>query len=306
MEYNRNKGQVPSGQVYAVILVGGKGKRLRPLSSDLRPKAFLPVTKDRKTMFGKTLGRARRLVPGKNVLIVANKDHAGLVKRDFSRARKANLLLEPVSRNTAPAITLAAFVLSKRDSGALMVILPTDQYIVSEEEYLNSIKRGVDFVKNNSEAFVVIGVRPIFPSTEFGYMKTGDRRPETGDQKIYKVEKFTEKPDRKTAVEYVREKRYLWNTGAFIFKASAFLRAVKKLAPDIYDRLKDPGAIVRNYAGLPDISIDYAIMEKMRNIYCVTGEYGWHDMGSFDSLAKVLRREKRDFITKDGRIVKIL
>jgi mannose-1-phosphate guanylyltransferase len=284
--------------VYTVILVGGKGKRLRPLSSDARPKAFLSVTRDRKTMFRKALDRARILVPENNILVVANKAHAALVKRDFPGIKKENLLLEPVSRNTAPAIILAAYVLKKRQGDALMVVLPTDQYVASGKKYIRSLKTGMDFAEDNA-ALVVLGVRPDRPSPQFGYIKIGARRPKTADRKIFKVERFTEKPDPETAKKYMDSGKYLWNTGAFIFKASSLLRAAEIFVPRILKSLK-------NYAKLPDISIDYAIMEKARNIYCVMGEYQWQDMGNFESLARILRRESRRFVMKNGKIVKVL
>lgn len=283
--------------IYTVVLVGGKGKRLRPLSSDARPKAFISVTEDRKTMFRKTLDRMKKFVPENKILVVANKAHERLVKKDFPQIKRGNLLLEPVSRNTAPAITLAASVLSKRDEDAVMVIVATDQYIADEGKYIDSIKNGIDFVKSNEKTLVMMGIEPRTPSVELGYVKV--QKPEFKGQKIYKVEKFTEKPDLETAKKYVKSGRYLWNAGAFIFKADTFLSVVKKLAPKIYNGLK-------NYTKLPDISIDYAIMEKARNIYCIKGQFRWCDMGSFENLADVLRRESRKFITDNGKIIKII
>lgn len=292
--------------VYAVILVGGKGKRLRPLSTESKPKAFLSVTKDRKTMFRKTVDRLLRLLPSDNIFVAANSLHAVLVRRDFPEIDKRNILLEPVSRNTAPAITLAAFILKNRSRDAVMAVLPTDQYIRNEDRYIGVIKHGIDFVKDNTKALLVLGVRPTSPSTGFGYVKLkAHGLPLKGDM-IYEVEKFVEKPNIKTAKRYLKGGRYLWNTGAFIFSAASILAAVKKYAPKIYRCLKELDRIDENYNRLPDISIDYAVMEKADNIYSITGSYRWQDMGSFDSLKDVLRREGRSFIEKNGKVVKIL
>jgi mannose-1-phosphate guanylyltransferase len=285
-------------QVYTVVLVGGKGKRLRPLSTALRPKAFLSFTKDYKTIFRRTLDRVRGLVPEKNVIVVANRIHAGLARKDFPEIRSENLILEPVSRNTAPAIALAASKLAQNDPDAIMAVLPTDQYITEEEKFLSPVRQGIKFIKKNPEAIVIMGVKPRYPSTHFGYIKVENAR-------ISKVQKFVEKPDRKTAEKYVKEGNYLWNTGAFIFKVDLLLKLIGKFAPKIYKNVVCPEATASDYRKAPDLSIDYAVIEKYRNIYCVKAEYEWHDLGGFESLIKILTLEGRKFELKGGKVVKI-
>lgn len=290
--------------VYAVILVGGKGKRLRPLSTDARPKAFMSITKDRKTMFAKTVERISKLVPTANIIAVANKRHAVLVNKEFPEISGNNLLLEPAAKNTAPAIMLAAATLARRVKDAILVILPTDQYIAGEDEYLVCVKRGIDFVKSNKNAIVALGVKPRHPSTGFGYIRVGRRKSGLGG--IYKAERFIEKPDLKRAISYVKSGRCLWNTGAFIFRLSAIIKAMKAFAPRIYKGLRDIDDLLKAYNRLPDISIDFAIMEKAKNIYCVEGAYGWRDMGNFESLRAILISESRDFVSKGKKIIRIL
>ena len=292
-----------NNKVYAAVLVGGKGKRLRPLSTARLPKAFLSITSDRKTMFRKTLDRVRELVPDKNIVVVANRSHAKLVKKDFPKVYAGNLILEPVSRNTAPAITLAASVLEDRDPGALMVVLPTDQYITDEKKFSSPIRHGIDFVKNNPGAIVVLGVKPRHPSTHFGYIKVD--RQGSDARGIAKVKKFVEKPNREKAEQYLKRGNYLWNTGAFIFRADTLLKAVKEFAPKIYYTILRPGGGRSIYRESPDISIDYAVIEKFRNIYCVKAEYEWHDLGGFESLIRILTREARAFKLRGGKVVSI-
>jgi mannose-1-phosphate guanylyltransferase len=294
---------VKKSNVYAVILVGGIGKRLQPLSSPSRPKPFLSVTRDKKTIFRRTVDRINGLLPIENIIVVANKSQAHLVKKSFGRLPKENLLLEKASRNTAPAIALAALNLKKRDSSAVLVVLPADHYIGNQGVYLKTIKSGVDFVGKNPRAIVTIGLRPYFPATGYGYIKISGR-PKTGG--IHKVERFVEKPDLATAVKFVADKDYLWNTGTFIFKANTFLGAVRRLALDIYGAFKDVRKIDQRYEGLPNISVDYAIMEKAYEIYCVKGSYFWEDIGSFDSLKKILKKEGRRFTEKDGKVTRII
>ena len=292
-------------KVCAVILVGGKGKRLRPLSTDAKPKAFLSVTKDRKTMFKVTLNRIKRIIPSGNVLVSANKAHGRLIKRDFPGIRKANLILEPVSRNTAPAITLAAVTLKKRFKDAVMVVLPADQYIPDEKKYLATIKNAVTFAAKN-DCLVILGLKPTFPSTGFGYIKIKNRK--TKHKNIYRVDKFTEKPDLKTAKRFLKDGSYLWNAGAFVFRISSILGAMAVSAPQILKGVKRFNKLktTRIYENLPGVSIDYAVMEKADNIFCVKGRYRWQDIGSFNALKEVLRRESRKFILKNGKVTHIL
>lgn len=289
-----------TNNVYVVILIGGKGKRLRPLSTDEKPKAFLSVTKDRKTMFRRTVLRAERLVPLSRIVVVANSANRANVKRDMPLLGKDNVFLEPVSRNTAPAIALAAYNLERRAGDCIMVVLPTDQYIIDEAGYIAALKKGVDFIRRHEDAIVIFGQKPTYAATGFGYIRV-----EAGRGRIAKVEQFTEKPDLKTAKKYLKSGRYLWNISTFIFKTNNILRAFKEFAPDILHGLKDeidPAA----YGKMPDISIDYAIMEKASGVYCVKSDCGWQDMGSFDALRKVLKREGRKFTETGGKITKII
>lgn len=291
--------------VYAVILVGGIGKRLQPLSKPSRPKPFLSVTKDRKSIFRKTVDRISKIISPANILVVANTLQSRLVKNNFRRISKENLLTEKVSRNTAPAIALAAVDLKKRCADAIMVVLPADHYIGNEKAYSNTLKKGIDFVAENPRTLVTIGLEPKFAATGYGYIRVQGPGSGAQEQGIYKVEKFVEKPDLLTAKKFLRERNYLWNTGTFIFKATTFLDAIRTLAADIYGGLKDIRKINEKYEELPNISVDYAVMEKADNIYCVKGSYSWEDVGSFESLKKVLKMEGRRFIEKEGKVIKI-
>jgi len=291
-------------RVYAVVLVGGKGKRLRPLSTDARPKAFLSITADRQTMFKNTIRRVERLIPKANIMVVANKAHSRLVKKDMPGIKKDRLMLEPVSRNTAPAVAFAAKALSQSTDAEVIAVLPTDHYIPDEEKQAACLKEAIDIALRGDGGFVVFGIEPRYPATGFGYIKLKARVPGTAN--IFKVDRFVEKPGLATAKKYLASGNYLWNSGVFVFRVDALLGAIKRFAPRIYRNLKRRGRTAASYAGMPDISIDCAVMEKVKDIYCVRGSYRWNDVGSFDSLRKVLKGEGRRFVEKDGKIVKIL
>ncbi|MCX5679118.1 MAG: mannose-1-phosphate guanylyltransferase [Candidatus Omnitrophica bacterium] len=291
-----------TNNVYAVILVGGQGKRLRPLSTDIKPKAFLSIMRDGKTMFGRTVERISRMIPKSNIIVVANASHERLVKKCFKNIKRGNLLLEPVSRNTGPAVAYASSALNTRNADALLVVLPADHYVTRTKDYLSVLRCGIDFALDN-EAVVVIGINPVSPSTEYGYIRIHCRRE---GERVCKVEKFTEKPDLKTAKGYIKSGHYLWNSGIFIFRASVMLKLIKLYAPKINSVLGEKCGATKAYPKFPDISLDYSIMEKAHNIYCLKGDYGWKDVGSFNSLKSVLRRESRRFIEKDGKVIKIL
>lgn len=295
----RKKG---TNRVYAVVLVGGKGKRLRPLSTDAHPKAFLSVTRDRKTMFTRTVDRILRIVPASDVVVVANVKHARLVKKYFKGVTKENLLLEPISRNTAPAVAFASSVLASRGGDPVVIVLPADHYITRLGEFTHAVNYGIAFAEKK-DAVVAMGIDPVFPSTEYGYIRVHGK---AGKDKAYKVEKFTEKPDIKTAKDYINNGNYLWNSGMFIFRASVMLDLIRLYVPKIHRLIVDGAGIRNSYHRFPNISLDYAVIEKAHNIYCVKGRYGWQDIGSFGGLEDVLRRESRGFIEKGGKVVKIL
>jgi mannose-1-phosphate guanylyltransferase len=185
-----------------------------------------------------------------------------------------------------------------------MIVLPTDHYIRHEVRQLASFKEGISRALRGEYSYIVFGLTPTFPATGFGYIKLKGRAPDSG--KTFRVDRFVEKPDLATARKYLKSGAYLWNSGVFVFRVDALMDALKRLRPGIFRRAMDPKKALRRYREMPDISIDYAIMEKVKGIGCVRGSYGWNDVGSFEALGKALRREGRRFVSHDGKIVRIL
>lgn len=248
----------------------------------------------------------KKVMPSENIFFVTNKENYFNVynqirdlEKDFN---KEQILIEPASRNTAPAITLATkFLIEKRqiETDAPIAFLPADHYIAKEEAFLNIFKNAMNDVGNY---IGTIGITPTGPETGFGYIKKGDK---FGD--FYKALEFREKPDKETAKKYIESKNYVWNSGMYLFNAKTFVSELKNHAPEIYQSLAlSYEEFLERFEKLPDISIDFAISEKSEKVIVFEGEFGWSDIGSFDSLAdisKTLNHDESNHIGFDSKNV---
>ena len=286
---------------YVVVMAGGTGKRLWPLSRKKRPKQVL------KLLDGQTLLRRcfERLVPifdARNIIILTNAGYVDVVRENLPELPYGNVIAEPAVRDTAGAIGLAATVLTKTDAEATMAVVTADQMIEPAEVLQKALQDSLRFVNENPESMITFGVAPTFPSTQLGYIKCGPgRKYPNCENEIYSVEAFSEKPDEKTAKEYLAAGQYFWNSGMFVWKAKTILANLKKFLPEAVEPL---GRIQADWGGprqqttlqewfvkLPKISIDYAVMEKAKNVHAIKLDCRWLDMGAFTALA--------DFITSD-------
>lgn len=260
--------------VYAVIMAGGSGERFWPKSRRRLPKQFLPIV-SKKSMIEETIGRLKGLVPEDRIYIVTNKIQAPLLKG------YKNVIAEPVSRNTAPCIALAARIIQKRDPEAVMVVLPSDHYISDISKFQDTIKVAVKM----DGVLVTLGIKPTFPHTGYGYIKKGKRL----GNGLYKVSRFTEKPDLKTAKRYVTSGKYFWNSGMFIWRVDTILEEIKKYLPDLDSR---------------SISIDYGVMEKTNRAVVLEAGFTWDDVGNWASLDKHKEKDKNGNILQGDVLVK--
>ncbi|NNC73858.1 MAG: mannose-1-phosphate guanylyltransferase/mannose-6-phosphate isomerase, partial [Sphingomonadaceae bacterium] len=256
-----------------VILAGGSGTRLWPLSRQNRAKQFLPLLSD-KTMLGETLDRVGGDLFGEPLLV------GGVAQADMLGEYEATLILEPVARNTAAAIALAALSLPR---DATMLVMPSDHVIADRDAFMAAIAKALPLALQGW--LVTFGIEARGPETGYGYIKSGE---EVGDR-VFEVERFVEKPDRATAEGYLAEGGYHWNGGIFLFSAGAYLDALKTHAPEIAaaarKAMDDDGAVDADaFAESPSISIDYAVMEKARKVAVVPVSMGWSDIGSWDAL----------------------
>ncbi len=269
-----------------IILCGGSGTRLWPISRTLMPKQFVKLFDD-KSLFQLTIKRNSKLC--ENQLIVSNAEQYFLAIDQLEELgiNNSKYLLEPIARNTAPAIALACFSL---DVHELVLVCPSDHLIKNEKTYNQMIEKAKGFAKQ--DFLVSFGIKPTLPKTGFGYIETNE----------FDVEAFHEKPDEKTAIEYLKKGNFYWNSGIFMFKAGVFLDELKKHAKSIYDaslkayeNAKKEDIIRIKYEDMSLIdedSIDYAVMEKSQKLKVIPSDIGWSDVGSFDSLSKELVRDE--------------
>jgi mannose-1-phosphate guanylyltransferase len=275
--------------MYAVIMAGGRGTRFWPRSRGAMPKQLLDITGD-STMLQQTVGRIAPLVPLQNILIVTGAEQAALVRVQLPDVPAENIIIEPVGRNTAPCICLAATKIYKHDPDAVMLVLPADHHIGNPDSFRACLKASAEAARETN-ALITISVAPTQPETGYGYIQYDKSRCVSG---AYRVEQFYEKPDRERAVQYLAQGNFLWNSGMFIWKTSVILDAVHKHLPAMHDLLfplKDmwgtpaiDAAIAEAYGKVQPISIDYGVMEKADEVYTLPGDFGWNDIGSWSAI----------------------
>ncbi|MDD5440375.1 MAG: mannose-1-phosphate guanylyltransferase [Candidatus Omnitrophica bacterium] len=275
--------------IYGVILVGGKGARLWPLSKLGESKAFVSFGGGT-PLVTRTVRRLTGLIARKNILFVVDKSQRSALKRAVPALAARNILVEPCGRNTAAAVGLAAINV---DPDAVLVVLPSDAYIADAGGFREVLRRGADFVGRTAGAIVCVGIRPTEPSTGYGYLRLGTSQ----GGGLYKIDTFIEKPPLDKARRFIRSDRYRWNAGIFIFKAETILEAFRSYSPDLYKQLgriqKNRTVIANAYKHMKPVSIDYQIMERSRDLYCITADICWRDLGNWNSIEGLFKADRQ-------------
>ncbi|NLA39953.1 MAG: NTP transferase domain-containing protein [Smithella sp.] len=287
--------------MHAVIMAGGKGTRFWPRSREKKPKHLLDIISDR-TMIQETVDRIRPLIKPRNILIVTGKKHARELIRQLPEVPAKNIIIEPVGRNTAACIGLAAIHIQKKVKDDVMVVLPSDHGIADPDRYRSVIAAAVLAAERES-ALVTIGLTPTSPHTGFGYMEGGASAGKAAGEKLLRVKAFREKPDLEQARLFLQSGNFFWNSGMFVWKASAILREIEKFLPDLHSGLmairpslgtsSEARTVSNIYKNLASVSIDHGVMEKAKDVFMIPASFGWSDAGSWDTLWEISPKDQK-------------
>lgn len=284
----------------ALIMAGGRGTRFWPLSTEEKPKQFLNLIGN-ETMIQMTINRIKPIVPMERIFVCTVEDYVDLIKEQLPELPERNIIIEPVGRNTAPCIALSAFVIKKYYNNATMVVLPSDHLIRDEEEFRRIISNANEFVEKHDNSIVTLGMKPSRAETGYGYIKCGNDIQNINENQIVKVEAFVEKPHKEKAEEYLKNPSYLWNGGMFLWSANNILEQIRKYSPNTYEALHEieeakeeelRELINRKYSETEAISIDYAVLEKSKDIFVIPSEFGWDDIGSWEALDRYMEKDE--------------
>lgn len=266
--------------IYGVILAGGEGQRLWPLSRIKNPKYAICVGSNNRSLLQGAYDRLKKITTNDKIFVVTQKKQSALVQRQLPQVSAKNIIKEPFGRNTAAAVGLAAVIIGRHAPDAVTIVVPADQYMYEKSGFKKAIDSAVRLARLKN-GLVTIGIKPAYPATGFGYIKPGG--------------KFVEKPDLKTAKRFIRS-GYLWNSGIFIWEVTAILEAIRVYAPKLYRQLArfDAGRIslLSAYKKIEKISIDYAVLEKSDKVFVVASDIKWDDVGSWLAFTRIKRGDK--------------
>ncbi len=298
--------------LYVLIMAGGKGERFWPKSRRRRPKQLLSIAGEPKTLLQVTVDRARSLVSDDRIFVVTSREQSREVARQLPFLDKANIIKEPFGKNTASAVGLGAIVIERHDPEAVMVAMPTD-HIISAYKRFSSCIRLCSKVAEVCQRLVTIGIKPSYPATGYGYIEivqSSKFKVQSKKGRVFKVKRFVEKPTRRIAERFLNHRNYLWNSGIFVWKVSTILKEIGVHLPKLSMGLKKIRKVLASpsqrevmdkvYRALDAVSIDYGVMEKTKDVLCVTADFAWDDVGSWAALERLRRTDKNGNVCLGG------
>ena len=294
---------------YCIIMAGGIGSRFWPVSRTNMPKQFIDILGTGRTLIQQTYDRFIKIIPDTNIYVVTNEEYIDLVKVQLPNIPAENIIGEPMRRNTAPCILYANKKIAKKDSESYIVVTPADHLIINEEKFLNDINEGLKYIKVHN-VLLTLGITPNRPATGYGYIQQEEV---TSNYKIKKVKTFTEKPHLELAKFFLQSGDFLWNSGIFLWKNNIIDTAFKLYLPELYslfdenikylDTNEEKSVINRIYSDAKGISIDFGIMEKAENVYVLKTDFGWSDLGTWNSLYNLLPKDENRNVIAGNNII---
>ena len=305
---------------FVIIMAGGRGERFWPLSREKTPKQLLAIL-GKKSFLQEAVERVLPLVPAKNIFIITNEVQAPTVRKQLPKLPKGNIVAEPMGRDTCAAVTLGAALVGARSTTGVMAVLPADHVIPNAKKFRQILNDAFD-VAAQGQAIVTIGIKPTEPATGYGYIHTGHELPTPPGAKktkttFFKAERFVEKPNFETALEYVNSGQYRWNAGMFVWSFITVTNSLEKHQPEMFaacqrwfkvanNSAKLAKVLAKEYPEIKKISVDYALMEKAQNVIVADGAFEWDDLGAWPALARHVKQDAEgnaaaaDFIHVDA------
>lgn len=289
-------------------MCGGIGSRFWPYSRESRPKQFLDFLGTGRSLLQMSFDRISSLAPPENVLVVTNAQYKPLISEQLPELPDDNILLEPARRNTAPCIAWAAYHIAARDPEASIIVCPSDHLITRDEVFRDAILKGFEFVETH-DALLTLGITPTRPETGYGYIQVGEKV----DGDICRVKTFTEKPKLELAKVFLETGEFFWNSGIFLWSAKTIIRELIANAPDVanvfekgrhlFGTSAERQFIEENFPGCVGISIDFAVMEKAKNVYVECVSFGWNDLGTWSALYDNSPKNRDANVTQNCRVL---
>jgi mannose-1-phosphate guanylyltransferase len=305
---------------FVVIMAGGRGERFWPLSREKMPKQLLALL-GKKSFLQEAIERVLPIVPAKNIFVITNEAQLPEVKKQLPKIPKANLIAEPIGRDTCAAVTLGAALVGARSTMGVMAVLPAD-HVIPDAKKFQQILGDAFNLAGRGQAIVTIGIKPTEPATGYGYIRVGNELPPASGAKktkttFFKAEQFVEKPDFQRALDYVNSGQYRWNAGMFVWSFITVTNGLEKHQPEMFaacqrwfkvanNPAKLAKVLAKEYPAIKRISIDYALMEKAQNVICADGDFEWDDLGAWNALGRHLKADAEgncavaDFIHVDA------
>ena len=299
---------------YAVLMAGGVGSRFWPVSTSEHPKQFHDMLGAGVTLLQKTFQRLNSFIPAENILILTNDSYGDLVMDQLPGIKEEQVVKEPSMRNTAPCILYAAMKIHKMDPNAVMIVAPSDHWIEQEEKFAQDVQICFDKCQEE-DAICTFGIVPTFPNTGFGYIEFSKENGQDKEHNLKRVVQFREKPDYKTAKDYIEQGNFLWNAGIFMWSVRTIINAFKKYQSaqyelfnegfEFYNTPKEQDFIEANYAKADNISIDYAILERAEDIHVLPASFDWNDLGTWGSLYDKLDKDRNENALINAQLMSI-